>query len=263
MINNLLLEVGTNALPGLSNIDALFYKLKNTHDYSKNIEKIEKEFQKIFGCQFVIDIARSSLWVDNCGIIPTFKKTGEIIKKEDLVKLGSVKKVNIILGEKIISIATPRELTALFLHEIGHLVNHIGMFVSVVQKSMLLTKFILFVVNLFIGAIYLIPIMIIVTRTLFWTSHVGEYNADKFVVEYGYGDEFISLFHKFEKHFTVDSETTIVKVLIRIYSFIVGSTHPKNEERIRKIADIMKNEYSDKYKLNKKIKKILDQYSTE
>jgi len=263
MVNNLLLEVGSNVLPGLSNIDSLFYKLKTTNNYSKCISQLEKEFQKIFGCVFIIDIARSSLWIDNCGIIPTFKKTGEITKKEDLVKLGNIKKLNIILGEKIIKIASPKELTALFLHEIGHLVNHIGEFVSIVQKSMLFTKFILFVVNLFIGAIYLIPIILIVTRTLFWTSHVGEYNADKFVVEYGYGDEFISLFHKFEKHFTIDSEMPIVKVLVRVSQFIVGSTHPSNEDRIKKIAEIIKNEYSDKYKLDKKTKKILDQYPAE
>ena len=149
MVNNLLLEVGSNVLPGLSNIDSLFYKLKTTNNYSKCISQLEKEFQKIFGCVFIIDIARSSLWIDNCGIIPTFKKTGEITKKEDLVKLGSIKKLNIILGEKIIDIATPRELTAIFLHEIGHLVNHIGAFVSVVQQSMFFTKLILFIVNLF------------------------------------------------------------------------------------------------------------------
>jgi len=264
MINNLLLEVGTNALKGLSEVDQLFYQLKKSNkDYSSIVIKIEKKLEEIFGCKFVIEIARSSLWTDNCGVIPTFKRIGTITKKEDLVKLGNIKKLNIILGEKIIEYATPRELTAMFLHEIGHIVNHVGRFFSAIQKSITITKMVLFIANLFIGAIYLIPILLVITRTLFWTNHIGEYNADRFVVEYGYGDEFISLFHKFEKKRDFDSELSIVKALVRVYTFIFGSSHPENKDRIKKIADIMKNEYIDKYKLDKKTKKILDQYGIE
>jgi hypothetical protein len=262
MSNNLLLEVGTNALIGLSDVDKLFLELKESKsNYSKIIIKLEKKLEEIFGCKFIIEIARSSLWSDNCGIMPIFKKTGVITKKEDLVKLGNIKNLNIILGEKVIKLATPRELTALFLHEIGHIVNHIGKFFSIIQKSAAITKMILFMINLYIGSLYLIPLTIILTRTLFWTLHMGEYNADKFVAEYGYGDEFITLSHKFEKSRTIKSENTIVRTILYIYNFIFGSTHPTNKDRINKVAEIMKNDYADKYKLDKKTKKILDNYT--
>jgi len=158
---------------------------------------------------------------------------------------------------------SPRELTALFLHEIGHVVNHIGEFVSIIQKSAYLSKMILLAINLFIGSLYLLPLTLVITRTLFWTLHIGEYNADKFAVEYGYGTEFISLMHKFEKNIKVESESTIVQFLVKIYHYIFGNTHPSNKDRIRKIANIIKDEYSDKYKLNKKTKKLLDQYEIE
>lgn len=260
MLNNLLLEVGTNALIGLSDVDKLFLELKESKNDSKTIIKLEEKLKEIFGCKLIIEIARSSLWSDNCGVIPTFKKTGNITKKEDLVKLGNIKNLNIILGEKVIKMATPRELTALFLHEIGHIVNHIGKFFSIVQKSAAITKMILFMVNLYIGSLYLIPLTIIMTRTLFWTLHMGEYNADKFVAEYGYGDEFITLSHKFEKSRSLSSESTIVRTILFIYKFIFGSTHPTTKERINKIAEIMKNDYADKYKLDKKTKIILDYY---
>jgi hypothetical protein len=263
MESSLLLEVGTNALKGLSDIDNLFKELKENSNRDKSISKLESKLSEIFGCEFIIDIARSSMWIDNCGIIPTFKKSGKIVKQENLVKLGNIKSLNVILGINLIKIATPRELTALFLHEIGHIVNHIGAFFSIMQKTISLSKGILFIVNLFIGTLYLIPIMVILTRTLFFTLHIGEYNADKFVVEYGYGDEFISLIHKLNIKDSQPKRNIIIKTLITVYNYIMGGTHPKNSDRIKHIVKIMKDEYIEKYNLNKKQKKLLNHYEIE
>lgn len=259
---NILLEVGTNSLSGLSDVDKIFKELKQSTNYSKSISILESKLSEIFGCKFIIDIARTGIWCDNCGIIPIFKKSGKIIKQEDLVKLTNIKTLNIVLGYNIIKLATPRELTALFLHEIGHIVNHIGVFISTIQKIVGASKIILFIVNLFIGTLYLMPIMIILTRTLYFTSHIGEYNADKFVIEYGYGDEFISLIHKLNVN-SSSNHNMIINMLISVYNYIMGGTHPSNKNRIKNIVKIMTSEYAEKYNLNKKQRKILEYYKIE
>jgi len=260
-MTNLILEIGTNALHGLNQVDKLFTDLKKTKNYSEVLNKLERKLEEIFGCKFIIELARSGDWNDNCGVLPTYKSTGKIKKKEDLVKIGNIEKLNLILGENIISLLSPRELTAMFLHEVGHIVNHTSKFIDIITATGQISKLILLVLHIS-GFVILLPLLIVVSRTLTWTSHIGEYNADKFAVEYGYGDEFISLIHKFDKKHS-ESLSNISKIILSVWHFIFGSTHPDYKDRIEKVSKIMINDYTDKYKLDKKTKRILDYYEIE
>ena len=260
----LILEVGKNKLPGLSELDNLFDALKKSKTTSKDEtirKKIEKCMENIFGTPFFIDLHYLGTFANNCAVIPIIKRGGKIEKTEDLVKLGNVKKVYIILGNEMIKESTPRELTAIFLHEIGHIVNHISGSLSIISDLSYKLSYVFNSLNhIPLLNILILPLYIVSSRTLYFTQHVGEYNADKFAAEYGYGDELISVIHKWNLEYKkYESEKTFWTYLSQLKAFILGQSHPEDTDRIKKLAEEIKKNYSNKYK-SKKLEKILNEY---
>lgn len=260
----LILEIGKNRLPGLNELDLLFKDLKSSKtplEAEKIKKKIEKQMEKVFGCPFEIDLHYIGPFADNCGVIPILKSYGTIEKEETSVKLGSVRRVYIILGMALVNQCTPREITSIFLHEIGHIVNHISSTLSTLHDWMLKFNILFSTLNAIpVINVAVLPLYIITSRTLFFTQHVGEYHADKFAVEYGYGDELISVIHKWnleENH--EDNKTTFWRFLSVLKSLIMGQTHPTHKDRIKKLVEEIKKNYAGQYK-NKRIEKILDEY---
>ena len=262
--DHIILEVGKNPLPGLSELDSLFDELKKSKTTSKDEmirKKIEKCMEKIFGTQFFIDFHYLGTFSNNCAVIPIFKYSGRIEKAEDFVKLGNVKKVYIILGNELVKAAAPRELTAIFLHEIGHIVNHISNSLSAISDVTYKLTYIFNSLNhIPLLNILILPLYIISSRTLYFTQHVGEYNADKFAAEYGYGDELISVIHKWNLEYKKqESEKNFWAYLSQLKAFILGQTHPEDVDRIKKLAEEIKKNYANRYR-SKKLEKILNEY---
>ena len=261
---DILLEVGKNVLPGLTDLDVLFTDLKKTEkstDEAKIKIKIEKLLTKIFSTPFELDIHHLGDLSYNCAVMPILKSNGKIEKGEDFVKLGNIKKVYIILGTNLLKDITPREMTAIILHEIGHIVNHIGESLSSLRYFSHKTSYILSVLNHVpvLNAVIL-PLYIISSRTLYFTSHVGEYNADKFAAEYGYGDELISVIHKWDlEESKYNSQKNFTSYLSQLKYFILGKSHPDDKDRIKELAEEIKKNYSNKYK-SKKLENILNEY---
>lgn len=259
-----ILEIGTNRLSGLSELDELFKQLKETTSpvQSERVKlKIEKQMQSLFGPPFEIDLHYIGPYMDNCGVIPILKSVGHIEKTEDVVKLGNVRKVYIILGMHLVSEFKPREITSIFLHEIGHIVNHLSESMSTLAQWMSRVEIILGALNnIPLVNLAILPLYIITSRTLFFTQHVREYNADKFAVEYGYGDELISVMHKWNlQSQNEESRKTFWQFLSHLKYLILGSSHPDEKDRIHKMIEEIKKNYSDKYR-SKKLQKILDEY---
>ena len=262
-------EIGKHVLPGLNKLDDAFKELKvgkNSADRGKTLVKLEKQLERIFGTLFSLELEYIGPFSDNFVVIPVFKKSGKLETKEDYVKLGIVKKMNIIIGMEMIRESRPRELTAVMLHEIGHVAGHIS---ASVDKIYRIIKPINNITNIasrlpIIGMVVL-PITILTSRTLNWTSHVHEYNADKFAVKYGYGDELSSIIHRWSllKKKNEQSSKTLLQKLSIITSFInkkvMGTTHPKNPDRIKSIVEEMKKNYVGKYK-SKRLQTILKHY---
>jgi hypothetical protein len=266
----ILFEVGINKLKNIENIENLFSKLKkqtNASDREKVITELEVEAEKVFKTKFTIIIDYFSDFSSSAGMVPILKSNKSsftITKGEDFVKLVSIKKIYLILGINVINKFTAAELVAILLHEIGHVVNHIN------DKFSLFLKKYLSPVNVVVKTLSKIPIiglpmfliLILTSRTLHFVDHKSEYNADKFAIQYGYGDELASVMKKFDK-MTIkqNKELGFLDKLNLILQKITGSSHPEDSSRIKNILNDILDNYSDKYKTPKLKKAFAEYYS--
>lgn len=263
-INKIVLfEVGTNRLDGLNVVDDLFKCLKNSKNKSeahKILVKLEKQLKMIFGTDFEMDIDYFAQDHDNAFVVPVYRGYDEIIKTDKEVKLKAIRKVYIMLGATLINNHTPREITAVILHEIGHIVNHLTETQQIIENAtypihnMLHRLIYIPIIN-----VVALPIMILSSRTLSFTSHIGEYNADKFAVEYGYGDELIMTMHKMGAKYTKHSPNnfSIKRWLNILIDLLLGGSHPSYDDRVKKMIQIIKTEYSKQYK-NRKLETFIE-----
>jgi hypothetical protein len=261
-MTQLILERGTFASAELRAVDDLFSKLKKceTHTARKQILKqINKELQKAFKIKVEVDIIYFGVCESNCVILPLLSKV-EIRTKEDFVKLGNIETVNILIGWKLIQQITNRQLTAIILHELGHLINHISKTVSII--STLLGPIVRFLSEFKSIGTILLPLTIITSRTFAWTEHISEYNADKFAIENGYGDDLASAFKKFNLQDNRENIklTAFRRTIESLKDFIFGTSHPEYKSRVLTIVNKIKRDYSDKYK-SKKINALLNHYT--
>jgi len=261
-----LLEVGIRRISDLKNIDILFQKFKLAKDKStkeKVLREMEVELEKIFKVHVVIDFHYFGLHADNFAILPYIKpnKNVKIKEKEDFAKFINVKRVDLIFGNDFIKQHTPRELTAILLHEIGHLINYLSratfLFLKIIYPIYLVTRGLRMIP--IIGGIFY-PLFLITSRSLHFVEHIGEYQADVFVAKYGYGDELISAIEKWKKQDSqIKKGTTLLQRLSMLQEILSGTSHPANKDRILKIAEVMKRNYLKRYG-GKKMQKLLSEY---
>lgn len=261
-----LLEVGVRRISDLKNIDVLFQKLKSAKDKStkeKVLREMEVILEKIFSVHVVIDFHYFGLHADNFAVLPYIKpnKNVKIKEKKDFVKFINVKQIDLIFGNSFIKRHTPKELTAILLHEIGHLINYLSisrtLFLNMIYPIYLIARG--FRLIPIIGVVFY-PLFLITSRSLNFSEHIGEYQADKFVVKYGYGDELISAIKKWEKEETrVRKKLTLFERISMLQEILTKTSHPTNEDRILKIAEIMKKNYLKQYG-GKRIQKLLSEY---
>jgi len=264
-MGNIFLEIGIHAPNSFKEIDNKFKELKLEKDRSKQHKLIvgfENTLEHIFGTTFSIELQHMGSYTDNCAILPQYSKTGKLSYKDKIIQLGNINKIYMILGVDLIKESTPRELTAILLHEIGHIVNHSSQTILKIQKLFSNISSFIDPFNKIpiIGGIFF-PLLLIVTRTMHWTEHVGEYNADKFPIQYGYGDELASVIHKWDLQYCKDKNKVSLLQKIGIFKdILLGSTHPGDSKRIKNIVNEIKLNYSKKYK-SKRLNNILDYYS--
>jgi hypothetical protein len=263
---DVIFEVGIRRIKDLEKIDMLFYKLKMSKDKferNKILREFEIELEKIFSVSVFIEYHHFGSYSQNFAIAPEIKINKDVKIKEydDFVKFVNVKRVNLIFGNDFIKMHTPAELTAILLHEIGHLTNYIStatnMFFNIMRSLYLISR--PFQSLPIIGTIFY-PIFLLTSRSLNFREHIGEYEADKFAVKYGYGDELISAINKWKnqeiKH---KSSFSLLERLSMLQDLITKTDHPDNDDRILKITELMKKTYADKYNLPK-IQKLLNSY---
>lgn len=264
---DLLLEVGIRKISQLKDVDVIFKRLKavkkNLVKRQQVLRELEVKLEKLFGIPVLIDFHIFGMFSENFAVLPYIKsnKDVEIKETKDMIQFINVKKINLIFGNGFINKHTSRELTAILLHEIGHLTNYL-------TKASQLFLMILSPIFAVLQGLRMIPIIssvvfplyILCSRSLFFIQHVGEYQADKFVAKMGYGDELISAIQKWQKESTkIKKSLTLMQRISMIGQFLKGSTHPTDIHRIEKLIEGIKTEYLKQYK-NKKIFKLLDQY---
>lgn len=264
---DVLLEVGIRSISGLKDVDVLFKRLKAANKdkvtRQKILRELEIKLEKLFGIPVVIDYHLFGLFSENFAVFPYIKPNKDVKIKEtkDMIQFINVKKVNLIFGNNFIKMHTSQELTAILLHEIGHLTNYLTkasqLFLTVLSPIFSILQGLRM---LPIVSIVLFPLYILCSRSLFFIQHMGEYQADKFVAKMGYGDELISAIEKWKKEsIKIKKSLTLMQRISMIGQFLKGSTHPTDISRIEKLIESIKVEYLKRYK-NKRILKLLKQY---
>ena len=180
-------------------------------------------------------------------------------------------KVYLFLSPKLFDDFNEKEIIAIILHEIGHLYNHdfsifqywVNIIVLLINKTMYVGSVITLLLHgipafgLFTVSIFLF------TRTLTFYEHKCEYDADKYPIKYGYGDDFINVLKKFEKFSITNTSSNkfVKKTLSILINLLFPSTHPTSVDRIRSVVKIIRKDYCNQYKeLDDKIISITNEY---
>lgn len=274
-------EAYSNRSPYLKNIDDAFKRLKNDITDIKAKNSLIKNLSKFTGVKNIYFSIRKDIGL-NAGVLPILKKDLLLKKKskEDAIDVNRIKedasyidKFYVMFGEKLIKSLSPRELTAILLHELGHVYNHFSRFTIILMrilrvisspKSAALASIVLRKRgSVYIDAygndysmdysgmnlqitIALFLTAYIVSRTLTFIDHIQEYRSDEFAIKYGYGKEMTSVLYFFHKK---EAKVGLVKKILNfVFGYILGTaTHPPSKKRACKAIDKMINDYKKMY----------------
>jgi len=157
-------------------------------------------------------------------------------------------------------IFSPRELTAILLHELGHVYTYtsnlprvmVALFIKVTNIAGKLFKVpILSLLNMLSIPAYIISSLVIITvsRSLTFLEHRSEYRADQFAAKYGYGDELIKVLYKLHNK-SVETEKH-KRWYAKLWNFITEiftpSSHPQSSKRIVELSEKMLEDYKKLY----------------
>jgi hypothetical protein len=268
-----LFEVSPYRSSILKKIDKDFAELKKDNrnvQIKKDIISNIKEFTGIKSVLFsvkkdyfnasVIPVYNRALSLDLLTVCKKFE-AGESISDLNVVEEPSkyIDKLVIIFGNTLIKQFTPRELTAILLHELGHGYIHtsnlprllVTLFDKVGRVGGLITNSILWFLKIltFNVSLFFTMIFALITRTATFFEHQGEFKADQFAAKYGYGDEMIKIlykFHNFSKK-EKDKQNWLVKILNYLSEVLRPSSHPEDIKRIIKISEVMMTDYKKMY----------------
>jgi len=266
-METLIFERGNVTIPGLSDVDALFSELQTSELKQQRaiLSKLEDKLTKIFGVTFIVEVHTYGEFADNFAILPILKPENNSPSNQisnTSIKLNKLDMAYIFMGNEILHTSKPTELTAILLHEVGHLTEHISAMQNMFMKYISKVNYFADVMSRYpIINFVFSPLFFITNRSLSFTNHAYEYHADRFAVRYGYGDELANwckanLKHEKKANTKVSTFMKITNVLNSVFD---AATHPSFDKRIREIVNEMKTNYPKQYK-SKQIKSILDKH---
>jgi len=267
----MMFEVARVRSPILKKIDKNFDAIRKNPKDRKEIVDLVKNIKEFTGIKVVVFVIKQNdpgayIFTKYNNLLPSLFKGKEKLevhkfKAEESPKY--IKGIYILFGAKALDTFSSRELTAILLHEIGHVYQHTAnfslYFPSIVnrmsQGGIILSP----VVLSSVVALPLIVSFFALSRSLTFFEHMGELNADEYAVKYGYGDELAKVFFKFNKMVGEKKrpQNWIQKTWESIKSFFSLSSHPMDSKRVCDIIDKMRVDYKKKYpKLSKEITTI-------
>ena len=245
--------------------------IKNIKEFS-GIKTIVITFKKDYLNAAVIPIYNQLISTDLLNLFKDYEVSGNI-RLLNVAEEPSkyIKKLYIIFGGDLIDSFSPRELTAILLHELGHSFTYTSnlprLLLVLFQKGigtigMMLRVPILWLFNLISIPAYILSSLIIITivRSLTFLEHKSEYKADQFAAKYGYWDEMVKVLYKLHNIDTQkkSNQAWWEKVWNFIESLFTPSSHPTSSSRIEEINNQMMTSYKELYpKLSNELSIIL------
>ena len=271
----IMFEVSYKRSPVLKQIDELFRELKNNiHDRSihKQLEQRIQEFSKIKKIHFYIQKTEY-----NAFVYPVYKENlPEIFSEIEKVKSDTyaeetakyIKRAYIVFGDGYVDEWSPRTLTAVLLHELGHLYQHTANYSFLIRRMSFIYSRKLFkggglamgVATLFNPAF--LPLLLAsfaLSRTLTFNDHLAELDADSYAAKYGYAEELIRLHMSGIKwdNAVNKQKSWMSRMWDHLMSIILPSTHPSDKDRVCNMIEKMKDEHKKMYPKMKKTFNII------
>jgi len=275
----LISEISTTLSPSyLIKIDQIFNTLKNSNFTHKQIKQAEQNLSlnlsKILNTKVIFThrLCKNAMVLFNYNFLSSnsLSPKGLLKDQDKLLYVNDIQMyfdLNFFLNDLDF---TPQELTAIILHEIGHLVLHnqfsirfFNSFMQVYNNFGPLLNFFTLLINIFKNSlsffILSLFLMFIHSRTLSFFDHLQEYNCDKFAIKYGYGDEIISALSKVNQIKLNKINSSLLektkRILIKIFNL---NSHPEYEDRILTVAKDLKENYIHDYPdIKNELKKLL------
>lgn len=243
---------------------------KNISDRS-NIKQLQDHIKEFTGIQKVIVTANMQSM--DAAIFPVYTRTLPKIARDDPKSITPenahkyIRAIYVTLGQKLIREFPPKQLTAIILHELGHIYQHTSNLGLILPNlvNLLAKGGVQDVDELkdksFVRRILTIPLIAALfplSRSLTFSDHIEELKSDEYATRYGYGDELAKVFYKFSKWAGERrSSNWLGRVWHRIKRAFSLSSHPSDSERICTIIQKMKKDYKKTYpKLSKQISTI-------
>lgn len=255
----------------LKQIDEDFAALKKERS-NKNIKSLMNHIKQFTGIKKVIISIKANY--NNAFVIPIYNRKISLdviemfkdfennnIKELKVVEEPSkyIDALYVVFGDNIISMFSPRELTAILLHELGHGYTHTSnmplILMGILRKIFIGIEIVPKIILLpliglsFIHAFFITATCFLITRSLTFLEHRGEYKADQFAAKYGYADEMIKVLNTF-KNLEEEHESKYSwwkKIYTFLWEFLVPSSHPKTTKRILELTDKMIEDYKSMY----------------
>ena len=263
MIQQTLYEVSPYRESVLKEIDNAFYKLKNDKNNIQNKRELVKLIKKFTGIDHIFFSIKKDMI--NAYVIPIYKgilfktknlKTIKKLLEDDKKKNVYIDKIYIVFGDKLIDKFSPRELTSILLHELGHVYQHSSHLFDVLKKTINFGS-----IFLTLSLVGILPALLMM-RSLTFLDHFDEYDADKFTIKYGYGDETIKVLNKLNFLKNKKRSYDVRDIFLNLIKIIIGSTHPSNSKRICKVAKESFKKYKNLYpKQSKELTVILNNFN--
>jgi len=281
----LIFEVSPFRSSILKEIDKNFAQIKKDKKDSAAKKELTDNLKEFTGVKnIIINIKKDYM---NAAVIPIYNQlistdlimifknyeAGDNIKDLEIVEEPSkyIKKMYIMFGDQLIDMFSPRELTAILLHELGHCYTYTAnlprILLALFQKGagiagIMLKTPLLWLFNLITLPAYIIASLTVITivRSLTFIEHRGEYKADQFAAKYSYGDEMIKVLYRLHnRKLEIDAQKSWWE---KVWSFIEKifspASHPTSSSRIEELNEQMINDYKKLYpKLSDELNIIL------
>lgn len=259
-----LFEVGIILNKQLLEIEHIFGLLKKDiydKDAHKNFEKVVKSITGVpvkfkINEEFNATTTFEYNWSSAIKSFLMIRFDNNFNNNLNLYKINDyVEKIYIYYGDDLIRRLNSKELTAVFLHELGHTYYLPSMLRAILPNILRYfarpIAFFTFLSKGFDKFLVVSFLLMLVSKGLTFLDHMEENKADKFVVKYGYGDELINVFKKCKTKKKKDP-TIFEKIMEELSNLIstniiFSGKHPSDNKRINKIMSNIKNKYIDLY----------------